>query len=87
MKSGRLESTTDRYARPALERSPDVGELESRVEALNAIEGDRSASAGNRPPQDGPWRYRWLLDAELRAGAGLPPEKRALGQAGLLCRR
>lgn len=88
MKSGRLESTTDRYVRPALERSPEVGELDvRRVEALSAIEGDRQRSVRQEmrevDPQD-----RGAL-AGIQGGhpdvrevveqvAGLPPDKRAL---------
>lgn len=87
MKSARLESTTDRYVRPALERSSDAGELEvRRVEALNAIEGDRKRSlrqemrevdpqdrAGLAVDQDGHPDAREVVEQV----AGLPPEKRA----------
>ncbi len=45
MKATRLASTTDRYARPALERAVEAGDREvRRVEALDAIEGDRQRS-------------------------------------------
>ena len=87
MKSSRLLSTTDRYARPALERSPDVGELDvRRVEALNAIEGDRQRSLRQEmreaDPQDrgnalgglvGPPDVREVVEQVV----GLPPDERA----------
>lgn len=45
MKSTRLASTTERYARPALERAAETGEAEiRRVETPEAIEGDRQRS-------------------------------------------
>ena len=84
MKPARLESTTDRYARPALERAADAGEHDvRRVEALNAIEGDRKRSVRQEMREADP-------QGELATGmsgdahdvveqiAGLPPEKRAL---------
>lgn len=84
MKSSRLLSTTDRYARPALERSPDVGELDvRRVEALNAIEGDRQRSLRQEMREADP-RGKGMpasprdVHEVVEQLAGLPPEKRAL---------
>jgi hypothetical protein len=88
MKSGRLESTTDRYTRPALERSPDAGELDvRRVEALNAIEGDRKRSVRQEMREADPQDQAALAATQaghpdarevLEQVASLPPDKRAL---------
>jgi hypothetical protein len=60
MKSQRLASTTERYAPQALERSSLAGAREiRRVEALEAIEGDRQRS------------LRQELDAADPGGHGL----------------
>jgi hypothetical protein len=88
MKSARLESTTDRYARPTLERSADAGELDvRRVEALNAIEGDRKRSVRQEMREADP-QERGVPTATqgrppdarevVEQVAGLPPDKRAL---------
>ena len=89
MKSSRLLSTTDRYARPALERSPDAGELDvRRVEALNAIEGDRQRSLRQEMREADPQQELGGLAAVqashpdarevVEQVAGLPADKRAL---------
>lgn len=80
MKPARLESTTDRYARPALERSSDAGEHDvRRVEALDAIEGDRQRSVRQEmreaDPGGGTSREAHEVVEQI---AGLSPEKRAL---------
>ncbi|PKO35205.1 MAG: hypothetical protein CVU34_02545 [Betaproteobacteria bacterium HGW-Betaproteobacteria-7] len=84
MKSSRLLSTTDRYVRPALERSPDMGELDvRRVEALNAIEGDRQRSLRQEMREADP-QGKGTPDTPrdvhqvVEQLAGMPPEKRAL---------
>lgn len=84
MKSGRLESTTDRFARQVLERSPDAGELDvRRVEALNAIEGDRRRSIRQEMREADP-QGNGMPDASrdvhevVEQLASLPPERRAL---------
>ncbi|KAB2927478.1 MAG: hypothetical protein F9K30_03765 [Dechloromonas sp.] len=55
MKSERLASTTERYAPQALERPALAGEREiRRVEALEAIEGDRQRSLRQELAEAGP---------------------------------
>lgn len=88
MKPARLESTTDRYSRPALERATDAGELDvRRVEALNAIEGDRKRSVRQEMREADPQDGTALAVAQgvhpdarelVERVAGLSPEKRAL---------